>query len=141
MICLYSNYFVIFSQLTFVKVDKNSCPIDDSENIAKKKNDKFLLETSKTSPNLGARPKKQNCKHSSFHQSSLEAALELRNASSVEDLTNHAQYEVAQRIDRKLSFCAAAYAGDKTSSNIPQKLFQSSRTEDDSNHTPTTDSK
>ena len=111
-------------------MDKNLCPIDDSENIAKKKNDKFLLETSKTSPNLGARPKKQNSKQSSFHQSSLEAALELRNASSVEDLTNHAHYEVAQRIDRKLSFCATAYAGDKTSSNIQQNmLLQSSRIE------------
>ena len=125
--------------------------VDDSKEIVKEKNetyenDKFQHE-SKTSGNLGARPKKQNSlkmlpKHSSFHQSSLEDALELRNASSVEDLTNPAHYEVAQRIDRKLSFCATAYAGDKTSSNIQQNMhLQSSRIEDDPNDAPTTVSK
>ena len=39
----------------------------------------------------------------SFHQTTLEEALELRNVSSVENLTNPSHYEAAKRIDRRLS--------------------------------------
>lgn len=56
---------------------------------------------------LGARPKRGSIKNwlpnkqTSFHQQSLDEALELRNVNSVEDLDNNV--EVAKRIDRRLS--------------------------------------
>ena len=48
---------------------------------------------------MGAIPKRKR----SFHQHSLDTALELRNVTSVEDLDNPQHYEVAKRIDRRIS--------------------------------------
>ena len=70
---------------------------------------------------LGARPKKSSLKQEpevrrpSFHQQSLEDALQLRNVTSVEDLNslNKGRYEVARRIDRRLSLDFEALEPDE----------------------------
>ena len=62
--------------------------------------------------NLGARPKRSSLKKNgryarkmSFHQQSLEEALEMKNVNSLENINGEVNYEyvVAKRIDRKLS--------------------------------------
>ena len=60
--------------------------------------------------NLGARPKRSSLKKNgkynrqkiSFHQQSLDDALEMKNVNSMESLKEY-QWDVAKKIDRKLS--------------------------------------
>ena len=66
-----------------------------------------LVSLDKDYNKLGARPKKSSLKgwpkkrQMSFHQQSLEEALELRNVNSLENI---GPYAVAKKIDRRLSF-------------------------------------
>ena len=65
-----------------------------------------LVSLDKDYNNLGAKPKKSSLKRwpkkrqMSFHQQSLEEALELRNVNSLENI---GPYAVAKKIDRRLS--------------------------------------
>ena len=65
----------------------------------------------------------------SFHQATLEEALELRNVGSVENLTNRGHYEVAKRNQRRLSLDAGEKAENKILvlhqiSTIGKAIFQ-----------------
>ena len=79
--------------------------------------------------NLGARPKRSSLKKNgkynrqkiSFHQQSLDDALEMKNVNSMESLKEY-QWDVVKKIDRKLSTIEPKVLEESISDKISPKI-------------------